>query len=161
MSNSLLLCPPLSPGVCSDSCPLSRWCHPTISSSGIPFSSCLQSFPASGSFLMSQLFSRYAQSFGASASILPMHIQRLISFRIDSDIHAVQGTLKCLLQYHNFKSILWHSAFSMVQFSHSYMTTGKTIASTIQTFISEVMSLLFDTLSRFVITFLLHQKLCL
>ena len=69
------LCPSPSPGVCSNSCPLSRWCHPTISSSVIPFSSCLQSFPASGSFPMSQLFTSGGQSTGALASPLPMNIQ--------------------------------------------------------------------------------------
>ena len=68
-------CPPLSPGVCSDSCPLSWWCHPTISSSVAPFSSCPQSFPAPGSFPMSQLFTSRGQSIGASASVLPMNVQ--------------------------------------------------------------------------------------
>ena len=70
-------CPSLSPGVCSNSCPLSRWCHPTISSSVIPFSSCLPSFPASRSFPMSWLFTSGGQSIGASASasVLPMNIQ--------------------------------------------------------------------------------------
>ena len=65
------------PGVCSNSCPLSRWCHPTVSSSVVPFSSCLQSFPASGSFQMSQLIASSGQSTGASASasVLPMNIQ--------------------------------------------------------------------------------------
>ena len=72
-----LPCPSLSPGVCSNSCPSSRWCHPTISSSVVPFSSCLPSFPASGSFLMSQLFASSGESIGgsASASVLPMNIQ--------------------------------------------------------------------------------------
>ena len=64
-----------APGACSNSCPLSWWCHPTILSSGIPFSSCLQSFLASGSFLMSQLFSSGGQNIVASASVLPMNIQ--------------------------------------------------------------------------------------
>ena len=75
----------------------------------------------------------------------------LISFRIDwFYLLVVQGTLKSLLQHHNSKaSILWHSAFFMVQLSHLYMTTGKTIALTTQTFVSKVMSLLFNTLSRF------------
>ena len=74
-----LLCPSPTPGAYSDSCPLSRWCHPTISCSLIPFSSCLQSFPASESFLMSQLFVSSSQSIGASASgsVLPMNIQDL------------------------------------------------------------------------------------
>ena len=80
----------------------------------------------------------------------------LISFKIDwFDLLAVQGTLKSLLQHHSFKSsILWHSAFFIVQLSHLYVTTGKTIALTIQTFVDKVMSLLCDTLFRFVIAFL-------
>ena len=84
----------------------------------------------------------------------------LISFRIDwFDLLAVQGTLKSLLQHHNSKaSILWHSAFFLVQLSHLYMTTGKTIALIIWTIVSRVMSLLFNTLSRFVTTFLLRSK---
>ena len=72
---SRLLCPPLSPAVCSDSCPLSSWCYPTISSSAAPFSFYLQSFPASGSFPVSQLFIAGGQSIGASSSVLPMDIQ--------------------------------------------------------------------------------------
>ena len=67
--------PSPTPGTCSNSCPLSRWCHPTISSSGIPFISYLQSFPVSGSFQMSQFFPLGGQSIGASASVLPMNIQ--------------------------------------------------------------------------------------
>ena len=70
-----LPCPSLSSGVCSNSCPLSQWCHPTISSSVIPFFSYLQSFPVSGPFPMSQLFASGGQSIGASASVLPMNIQ--------------------------------------------------------------------------------------
>ena len=83
-----------------------------------------------------------------------------ISFRIDwFDLLAVQGTLKSLLQHHSSKaSVLWCSAFFMVQLSHPYMTTGKTIAFTIQTFVSKIMSLLFNTLSRFVIAFLPRCK---
>ena len=77
LQHARLLCPSPSPGVYSNSCLLSRWCHPTISSSVVPFSSCLQSFPASGSFLMSQFFASSGQSIGtsASASVLPMSIQ--------------------------------------------------------------------------------------
>ena len=84
----------------------------------------------------------------------------LISFRIDwFDLFAVQGTLKSLLQHHSSKaSILWHSAFFIVQLSHLYMTTEKTIALTIWTFVSKVIYLLFNTLSRFVIAFLLRSK---
>ena len=112
---------------------------------------------------MSQFFVSGGQSTGASASasVLPMHISNaLISFRIDGfDLLAVQGTLKSLLQHHSSKtSILRHSAFFMVQLSYPYMTTGKTIALTIWTFVSKVMTLLFNMLSRFVIAFLPRSK---
>ena len=140
-----LPCPSPTPGVHSNPCPSSRWCHPTISPSVIPFSSCLPSFPASGSFLMSQLFTTGGQSIGASASasVLPLIIQDWFPFRMDwLDLLAVQGILKSLLQHHSSKvSILWHSAFFMVQFSHPYVTTGKTIALTRQTFVAKIMSL--------------------
>ena len=79
LQHSRLPCPSPTPGACSNSCPLSRWCHPTISSSVVPSSSCLQLFPASGSFQMSQFFAWGGQSIGvsASASVLPMNIQDL------------------------------------------------------------------------------------
>ena len=84
----------------------------------------------------------------------------LISFRMDQlDLLAVQGTLKSLLKHHSSKaSILWHSAFFLVQLSHPYMTTGQTVPLTRWTFVDKVMSLLFNTLSRFVITFLPRSK---
>ena len=75
LQHARLPCPSLSSGACSNSCPSRQWCHPTISSSFAPFFSCLQSFPASGSFLMSQLFTSGGQSIGASVSVLPMNIQ--------------------------------------------------------------------------------------
>ena len=118
-------CPSPTPGV--HSCPSSWRCHPAISSSVIPFS-CPQSLPASKSFPMSQLFAWDGHSIGVSAvaSILPMNTQDW--FRMDwLDLVAVQGTLKRLLQCHSSKaSILWHSAFCIVQLSHPYITTGKT-----------------------------------
>ena len=121
-------CPSPTPRAYSNSCPWSWWCHPTISSSVVPYS-CLQSFPASRSFPVSQLFTPGGQSTGASAleSVLPIKYSGLISFRIDwVALLAVQGTPKGLLQHHNLKVlILWHSAFFMVQLSHQYMTTGK------------------------------------
>ena len=132
--------PSLSPRVCSNSCPFSRWYYPTISSSITPFSSCSQYFSASESFPMSQLFISGDQSIGASASasVLPMIIPLgFISFRID--LLAVQGTLKSLLQHHTSKAtVLQHSAFFMVYLSHLFMVTGKTIAFTVQTFVSKV-----------------------
>ena len=149
-STATLPCPLPTPRVCSNSCPLSQWCHPTISSSVIPFSSCLQSFPASGSFLMSQLFASGGQRTGASISVISPsnEYSGLISFRNDwFDLLAVQWTLKSLLQHHSSTvSILQRSAFFMVQLSHPYMTTGKTTALIRQTFLSEVMSLLFNML---------------
>ena len=119
----------LSPGVFSSSCPLSQWCYLTILSSAFPFSFCPQSFLASGSFPKSHLFSSGGRSIGASALVLPEY-SGLISFRIDRfDLFAVQGDLKSFLQQHNLNaSVLWRSAFFMVQLSHPFMTTGKTTA---------------------------------
>ena len=121
-------------------------------SSVAPSSFCPQSFPASRSFPMSWLFISGGQSVNSfSFSISPSNgYSGLISFRIDwFDLLAVQGTLKSLLQHHSSKaSILWRSAFIMVQRSHLHMTNGKTIALTIRIFVSKVMSLLFNTLSR-------------
>ena len=150
-------CPSSTTGVYSNSCPLSWWCHQTISSSVVPFPSHLQSFPASGSFQMSQLFTSGGQSIGSfSFSISPSNEHPgLISFRMDwLDLLSVQGTLS-LLQHHSSKaSILRRSAFFIVQLSHPYTTTGKTVALTRWTFIGKVMSLLFNMLSRLVITLL-------
>ena len=140
--------PFLSPssGACSNPYPLSHWCHPTILSSVVLFSSWLQSFPASGSFLMSHFFASGGKYWTFSFSISPSNdYSGLISFRIDwFDLLAVQGTHKSLLQHHSSKaSILQHSSFFMVQFSHSYTTPGKTITLTIQTFVGKVMALCF------------------
>ena len=125
-----------TPAAYSNSCPLSWWCHPTISSSVVPFYYYLQSFPASGSVQMSQLF-RWPQHWSFSFSISSSNeYSGLISFRMDwLDLLAVQETLKSLLQHHSSKaSILQPSAFFIVQLSHPYMTTGKTIALTRQGF---------------------------
>ena len=137
LQHARLPCPSSSPGVCSNSCPLGKWCHPAISSSVTPFSSCLQSFPASGSFFNeSALYIRWPKYWSFSFSIRPSNeYSELISCRIDwFDLLAVQRTLKNLLHHHNSNvPILWGSAFFMVQLSHLYMTTGKTIALTRQT----------------------------
>ena len=155
-------CPSPTLRVYSNSCPLSQWCHPTISSSVIPFSSCLHSFPKFGVFSdESVLHIRWPKFWSSSFSISPSNeYSGLISFRMDwLDLLAGQGTLKSLLQHHSSKaSILWCSAFFIVQLSHPYMTTGKTIALTRRTFIGKVMSLLFNMLSRLVITFLARSK---
>ena len=149
-------CPSLSPGACSNSCPLSWWCHPTISPSVAPFSSCLQSFWASGSFLI-----RWPKYWTFSFSISPsIEYSGLISFRNDwFDLLIVQGTLKSLCQHHSSKaSVLQHSAFFLVQLSYPYMTTEETIVLIIQTFVGKVMSLLLNTPSRFIIVFLPRSK---
>ena len=155
-------CPSPTPGVHPNPCPLSRWCHPTISPSVVPFSFCPQSFPALGSFQMSQLFASGGQSIGSfSFNIGPSNEHPgLISFRMDwLDLLAVQRTLKSLLQHHSSKaSILQCSAFFIVQLSHPYVATGKTIALTRWTFVGKVVSLLLNMLSRLVITFLPRSK---
>ena len=153
-------CPTRTPGVYSNLYPLSRWCHPTISYYVVPFSSHLQSFPASGSFQMS-FCNRWPKYWGLSSSISPSNeYSGLISFRMDwLGLLAVQGTLKSLLQHHSSKaSILWHSAFFIVQLSHQSVTTGKTIDLIKWAFLGKVMSLLFKMLSRLVITFLPRSK---
>ena len=158
LQHTRLPCPSPTPGAYSNSCPLSWWCHPTISSSVVPFSSCLQSFPPSGSSNESVLRIMWPKDWNFSFSISPSNEHSgLISFRMDwLDLLAVQGTLKSLLQHHNSKvSILRHSAFFIVQISHPYMATGKTIALTRQTFVGKVMSLLF---TRLVIAFFPRSK---
>ena len=123
-------CPSPAPGVYPNSCPLSQWCHPTISSSVDPFFSHLQLFPASGSFQTSQFFTTGAQSMGVSisTSFLPKNIQDWSPLGWTGCISLQsQGTLKSLLQHYSSKSsILWRSAFFTVQLWHSYMATGKT-----------------------------------
>ena len=123
-------CSSPTPRVYSNSCPLSRWCHPTISSSAVPFSSHPQSFPRVLSN-ESVLRIRWPKYWNFSFNISPSdEYSGMISFRMDwLDFLAVQGTLKSLLQHHSSKvSILWRLAFLTVQLSHPYMTTGKTIA---------------------------------
>ena len=157
-----LPCPSPTSRAYSNSCPLSRSCYPTISSSVVHFSSHLQSFPASGSFPISQLFASGGQSIGvsASASVLPMNIQDRfplgwtgwISLQSKELSRVFSNTID---QKHQFFGI---QLYFIVQLSHPYMTTGKTIALTRQTFVSKVMSLLFNMLSRLVIAFLPRSK---
>ena len=153
--------PSLSPRVCSSSCPLSHWCHPT-SHSLSPLPLLPSVFPRISLFQWvgssHQVTTGYWNfSFSVSPS---SEYLGLVSFRMDwLDLLAVQGTLKSLLLHYNRKAwILQCSAFFMVQLSHLYMTTGKIIVLTIRTFVSQVMSLLFDTLFRFVIVFLPRSK---
>ena len=152
-----LPCPSLSPGICSDSCPLIQGCQPLVPLS--PFAINLSSIRVFSNELV--LCIRWPKYWSFSFSISPFYeYSWLISLRIDKfDLFAAHGTVKSLPQYHSSKaSILRHLAFFIVQLSHLYMTTGKTIALTRRTFVSKVMSLLFNMLSRVVIAFLPRSK---
>ena len=160
LQHAWIPCPSLNPRVCSNLCPSSQWCNPTTSSSVIPFFFCLQSFPASGHFPISQFFTSGGQSIGASvsASALPNGYSELISFRIGwLVLLAVQEIQESSLTS-QFKSISYSVLSFMVQLSHPYMITGKTIALTRWTFVGKVVSLLFNMLSSFVIAFLPRSK---
>ena len=137
-------CPSPTPGVYLNSRPLSWWCHPTIPSSVIPFSLPPSTFPSIRVFSNeSALHIRGPTYWSFSFITSPSNeYSGLIFFRIDwLDLPTVQGTLKSLLQHYSSKaSILWHSAFFIVQLSHPYMTTGKTIALTRLTFVGKVVS---------------------
>ena len=157
-----LPCPSPTPGVYPNLCALSWWCHPTISSSVIPFSSYPQSFPASGSFPMSQLFADSGgQSIGVSAlaSFLPKKSQGWSPLEWTAWI-SLQS--KGLSRVFSNTTVQNSSALSLLLkrnwLSHPYMTTGKTTALTRRTFVDKVMSLLFNMLSRLVITFLPRSK---
>ena len=116
-----LPCPSPTPWACSNLCPWSRWCHPTISSSFVPFSSFPQSFPASGSFPVSQLFKSGGQSTGvsASASVLPLNIHSWFPLGLTwFDLLAVQGILKSLLQHHKSKHQFFSTQLSLWSISH-------------------------------------------
>ena len=160
LQHSRLPCPLLSPGFRSNSCPLSGW-YPTISSSVVPFSSCPQSLPTSESFPTSQLFAWGGQSTGVSALALflqkksqgwsPLEWTGWISLQSKGLSRVFSNTT---VQKHQFFSV----QLSLVKFSHPYMTTEKTIALTRWIFVDKVMSLLFNMLSRLVITFLPRSK---
>ena len=154
-------CPLPSPRVCSSSCPLQWWCHPAISSSDALFFFYPWSFPASGTFPMSQLFTSVDQNTGASASasVFPVSIQGWFSLRLTGLSSLLPKGFWSLLQNHSSKaSILWYSTFLVVQLSQLYLTMKKTKALTIQTFVGRAISLLFNTLSRFVIAFRPRSK---
>ena len=153
MQHARLSCPPPTPRVCSNSCPSRRWCHRTISSSVIPLL-LLPPIPPSIRVFSNEStlpirLKYWSFSFGISPS---NEHSGLISLRMDwVDLLAVQGTLKSLLQHDSSKaSLLQHSAFVIVQLSHPYMTTEKTIALSRWTFVGKVMSLLFNLLSKLV-----------
>ena len=162
LQHTRLPSPSPTAGVHPNPCPLSQWCHPTISSSLIPFSSCPQSFTSIRVFSnKSALHIRWPKYWSFSFSISPSNEHPgLISFRMDLlDLLAVQGSLKSLLQHHSSKASIFRcSAFFTVQLSHPYMTTGKTLTLTRWTFVGKVMSLLFNMLSRLLTTFLPRSK---
>ena len=110
LQHSSLPCPSLSPGVCSNSCQLSRWCHPPISSSVTSFSSCPQSFPASGSFLMSWLFASGGQNIGASTSVLPINIQGWFSLGLTGVISLMSKEILALKEFLALKNLLQHNS---------------------------------------------------
>ena len=162
LQHARLPCPSPTPRACSNSCPSSRWYHLSISSSVVPFSSCLQSFPASGSFPMSQFFASSGQSIGvsASASVLPMNIQ---------DWFPLGWTGWNSLQSKGLSRVFSNTTVQKHQFfitqpslqSNSHIHTWlleKTIALTRWIFVGEVMSLLFNMLSRLAIAFLPSRK---
>ena len=161
LQHARLPCPSPTPGANSNSCLLSWWCHPTISSSVIPFS-CPQSFPASGSFQMSQLFASGGQSIGASASasVLPVNIQDWFPLGLTGLISLQSKGLSRVFS----NTTVWKHRFFGTQlslWSNSHIHTWlleKTIALTRWTFVSKVMSLFFNMLSRLVITFLPRSK---
>ena len=153
-------CPSPTPGAYSNSCPSSQWCHPTISSSLVPFSSHLQSCPASGSFQMSQFFTSGGQSIvvSASASVLPMDIQDWLPLGWTGWISLLSKGLSRV-----FSNITKPSVLPALNFFCSPALTSihdywKTIVLTRWTFVGKVMSLLFNMLSRLVTTFLPRSK---
>ena len=161
LQHTRLPCSSSSPGACSNPCPLSQWCHSIISSSAIPFSSCLQSFPASGSFPISHFFTSGGQSIGvsASASVLPMNVHYWFPLGWTGWISWQSKGLSRVFSNTTVQKINSSALrFFYSQLSHPYMTTGKTTALTRQTFVSEVLSLLFNTMSRFVIAFLPRSR---
>ena len=156
LEHTRLPCPSPSPRACSNSCPLSWWCHSTVSSSVIHLSSCLKSFPASGSFPMIQLFASHGQSTGASASasVLPMKTEDWLLLGLTGLISLLSK--KCSRVFSN--TTVWrHQRFGAQPFllfsSHIHITTGKTIADYMD-LCRKIMCQLFNTLSRFVIAFL-------
>ena len=169
MSNSLRLhglqyaklpSPSPTPRAYSNSCPSSQWWHPTISSSIIPYSYHLQSFPATGHFPMSQFFPLRGQSIrvSASASVLSKTYWSLLGWTGWISLQ-FKGLSRVYFQHHSSKaSVLWHWASFLVQPSHPYINTGKTIALTRCTFIGKVISLHFNMLSRLVNAFLPRSK---
>ena len=162
LQQARLPCLSLSPGVCSHSCPWSPWCHPPISSSFAPFLLLSLIFPRIRVFSNELAVGiRWPKNWSFSFSTSPSNeYSGMSSFRMDwFDLLEVHGTPKSLLQHHSSEAQIFRcSAFFMVQLSHPYLTTGKTIALTRWSFVGKMMSLLFNTLSRLVIASLPRSK---
>ena len=161
LQHARLFCPSPSPGACSNSCPLSQWCHPTIFSSVVPFSSCFQSFPASGSFLMSQLFASGGQNIGASASpsVLPANTQDWSALGWTGWISLQSKDSQESSPTLHFKSI--NSSVLSFLYSPTLTTVHdhwKNHSLDLLDFVGKVRSLLFNMLSRLVITFIPRSK---
>ena len=158
LQHTRLPCPSLSPRVCSNSCSLSRWCHPTISSSVTHFS-CHQSFPASGSFPVSWLFASGSQSNGASASVLTMNIQGWFPSGLTGMISLLS---KGLSRVFSITTVWKHQLFSaqpsLLSNSHIYTWLLEKLSLTRWTSVRKVKSLLFNTLFRFAIACLPRSK---
>ena len=153
LQHVMLPCLSPTPDSCSDSCLSSWWCHPMISSSVIPFFSCLQSFPVSGSLPMNWLFASGVQSIGASALVLPMNIQGWFPLGLTGLI-SLQS--KGLSRVFSNTTVQKHQFFGaqpslLVQLSHPYLTPGKTITLTLQAFVGKVMSLSYGTVIKWII----------
>ena len=160
LQHSRLPCRSPIPWAYSNWCPSSPWCHPTISSSVVPFSSCLHSSPASGSFLRSHFFALGGQSIGVStsASVLPMNIQDWFPLRwlVGSPCSPRDSQESSTPQFKSINSLVL--SFFMVQLLYPHMTTGKTIAVSRWISVGKVMSLLFTMMCRLVIAFLPKSK---
>ena len=162
LQHAWLPCPSPTPGACSNSCPLSQWYYPTISGSAAPFSCCLPFFPSIRVFPMSQFFASGGQSIGVSvsASVLPVNIQDWFPLGLTGWI-SLQS--KGHSRVFSNTTVKKHQFFCaqlsfIVQLSHPYLNSGKTTALTRWIFAGKVMSLLFNMLSRLVITFLPRSK---
>ena len=149
LQHARLPCPLLTPRACSNSCPSSQWCHPTISSSVVLFWSCPQSLQASGSLPMSQFFASGGQSIGvsASASVLPMNIQDRFPLGLTGLISLQSKELSRVFSNTTVQKYQFFGAQLSYSSTLTYMTTGRDLALTRQTFVGKVMSLLFSMLS--------------
>ena len=159
LQHTRLCCSSLSPRVCSDSCPVSWWCHPNYLILHYPHLLLPPISPSTRVFSNKLAFRIRWPKYWRFSISSSNEYSGVISFRMDwLDLLAGQGTLKSLLQHHSSKASILQPSLWSTSHIHTYMTTGKTIALTIQTFVSKAMSLLFNMLSRLLIAFLPRSK---